>query len=330
MTTATTASTESAATAAETGPGAPSGGNFVASLGHDLRSPLTAIVGFARLLQRRAQLEPKQQANLEKILIAAEQQLQLINTVVDLAKAESGTLQLQPEPGDLPALLAGISDSLRRRCEEKGLQLTTRWPALASLAEFDERRLHQVLLQLLDNALRYTDQGEVALDVGQHGERFRFSVRDTGAGIGAERLRQLLQSPAPVPDARGSGLGLPLSRILIALMGGELNATSTDQGSCFSFEILLPASGSMYQRPGSAAVSNRDGISYLLPPAKVIKTLTDLAMRGDIKGLLEQAELLAQRSDGDYAPFAQELTTLAQGFQVNKICEMLTAMKSPA
>jgi hypothetical protein len=77
-------------------------------------------------------------------------------------------------------------------------------------------------------------------------------------------------------------------------------------------------------------VSNRDGISYLLPPAKVIKTLTDLAMRGDIKGLREQAELLAQRSDGDYAPFAQELTTLAQGFQVNKICEMLTAMKSPA
>ena len=308
--------------------------NFVASLGHDLRSHLTAIIGFARLIQRRAQLEPKQQDNLERILTAADQQLNLINTVVDLAKAESGTLELQAEPVDLPALLTSVSDSMRRRIEEKGLRLKTHWPSPTTLVELDERRLYQVLTHLLGNAIRYTEQGEVMLHVEQDHDVFRFSVHDTGCGIDAEYLEQLLQTPPPVPAARGSGLGVPLSRVLIELMGGKLEASSrVDEGSCFQFELQLPAVATtgMYQSTSDISEQTSTAPSYSkVLPVEMINTLTDLALQGDIKGILDQAESLHEYSGGKFTALATELIGLAKSFQVNKICELLTTMKSQA
>lgn len=308
--------------------------NFVAFLGHDLRSHLTAIIGFSRLLQRRAQLEPKYQEYIEKILIAADQQLMLINSVVDLAKSASNTLQLQLEPVDLTALLTSVSDSLKRQVEAKGLQLNTQWPGLSSLLELDERRLHQVLMQLLNNAIRYTEQGEVSLNVEKNGDRFCFSIKDTGPGLSAERIEQLLNALPPVPQAQGSGLGIPLSRALLELMGTSLAIDSQPgAGSCFRFELRLPevATGGTYQSANPALEPgpvSRSASATL--PLETINTLTDLALQGDIKGIIDQAELLTHYHGGKFAGFATELTSLAKSFQINKICELLTAMKSQA
>jgi signal transduction histidine kinase len=314
---------------------APPPTNFVAFLGHDLRSHLTAIIGFSRLLQRRAQLEPKQQDNLEKILVAAEQQLQLINTIVDLAKSESGTLELLAEPCDLSALLSNISDSVRQRVQDQGLRLMTQWPALPTLYQLDERRLYQVLMQLLDNAIRYTDRGEITLRVEQDNDdndRFRFYVQNTGTRLEPERIRQLLQAAAPLPGARGTGLGLVLCRVLIELMGGRLNITSNEKtGNCFSFELHLPAltASGAYHSNATGTGRPHDRPHPLKLSRTLIDTLIDLAMQGDIKGLLDQAEMLEQHDDELHRHFAGELKGLAKSFQVNKICELLTTMKSP-
>jgi PAS domain S-box-containing protein len=220
---------------------------FLANMSHELRTPLNSVLGYAQILKRQGALTEKQQKALGIIEHSGEHLLGLINEVLDLAKVEADALQLRPVSFQLPRLLEAVGESMRSRAENRGLSFAQEWvTALPEMVCADERRLRQVLINLLDNAIKYTREGGVTLKVGYHGERVRFLVEDTGIGISSEHLTEIFNVFHQVRSGKafeeGTGLGLAISKRLVALMGGELQVTSSrGEGSQFWFDLELPA-----------------------------------------------------------------------------------------
>ena len=305
------------------------GGNFVAHLGHDLRGHLTAIVGFSRLISRRGQLSDKDAEGMSKILAGAENMLQLVNTMVDLAKLESDLLELYPEPVDVSELLDKAIARVQPKAHVKGLIIQRRWSDLPTSVAVDAQRLYQVLLQLLDNAVSYSEHGSVTLAARCNNSCFTFTITDTGPGIVGRRLAELLEALPPVPDATGAGLGIAYSKALLELMGGSLSANSTPGvGSEFQVTIELPILAADATQVATDMHTREVQLAYPVPPAGVLQQLADLALQGDIKAIMEQVESLRQK-EPDYNEFASEVSSLAKSFQINKISELLMAVKTP-
>jgi PAS domain S-box-containing protein len=220
---------------------------FLATMSHELRTPLNAILGYAQILGRDPVLTARHREQLTVIRHSGEHLLTLINEVLDLAKIEAGKLGLDLSEVPLVNFLARIHEIILIKAQEKGLDLV--WNIAADLPQAvraDQRRLRQVLLNLLANAVKFTDRGRVSLSVTICGPgRLRFEVRDTGIGIGADQLESLFEPFEQVGEARrrsgGTGLGLAISRKLLRLMGGEIQVESQlGEGSLFSFELDLP------------------------------------------------------------------------------------------
>jgi PAS domain S-box-containing protein len=220
---------------------------FLANMSHELRTPLNAILGFSELLARDPGLTAGQQEDLAIINRSGEHLLNLINDVLDLAKIDAGRLTLQEQDFDLHSLLVDLLELFRARAEARGLTLTlTQGPDVPQFVHGDASKLRQVLLNLLGNAVKFTTDGSVALSVERSADRLRFVVQDTGAGIPPEELVAIFEPFVQVGSGRtmpqGSGLGLPISRELVHLMGGALTAASAGipgQGSRFEFDLQL-------------------------------------------------------------------------------------------
>ncbi|MDS4054964.1 ATP-binding protein [Accumulibacter sp.] len=227
---------------------------FLASISHELRTPLNAILGFADLMRRearagRAALTAGQAENLATIHRSGEHLLGLINDVLDISKIEAGCTTYQPSDCDLHALLAELRELLRERATRKSLSLRVHWAgAVPRHVRADATKLRQVLINLLGNAVKFTQQGSVLLAVDALGAeqggrcRLRFAVTDTGPGIAAEEQAKLFQpfsqALVGVNSGEGTGLGLAISRQHVQLMGGDITVQSTPgQGSRFSFEL---------------------------------------------------------------------------------------------
>jgi PAS domain S-box-containing protein len=224
---------------------------FLATMSHEFRTPLNAILGFTQLLQMDDSLSAAQQNKIAQVRDSGEHLLNLITDVLDTASIEAGKVRLQPSSVDLRALLDMVCDSVRLRIEQKhllfnidlGLQLPSR-------VMVDGQRLRQVLLNLLSNALKFTDIGSVDLSVRllglQEGQaRLSFEVSDSGIGIAEHQLARLFQPfEQVVDDSRclgGTGLGLSISQQLMREMGSEIHVHSEfGVGSRFSFELSLP------------------------------------------------------------------------------------------
>jgi signal transduction histidine kinase/ActR/RegA family two-component response regulator len=223
---------------------------FLASMSHELRTPLNAILGYAQILQWDKHLTERQTTGLSTIEQAGQHLLALIDEILDLAKIEAGRIDLQPTPVELAPFLQGIANIIRVRVEQKGLRFVYDAAGLPATVLADERRLRQVLLNLLGNAAKFTDHGEVSLRVRAQPTRddttrLRCEVRDSGIGINAEDLATLFQPFQQVGDLQrrrgGTGLGLAISRQLVRHMGGDIEVESVpDRGSVFRFEIELP------------------------------------------------------------------------------------------
>jgi len=222
---------------------------FLANMSHELRTPLNAILGYAQILKWDRQFSGRQLAGLNTIAQSGEHLLVLINDILDLARIEASQLELYPEPIELPGFLQGIVDIVRVRAEQRGLALVYEAPELWRTVQADEKRLRQVLLNLLGNAVKFTDQGEVALRVaerpGGHAEvSLRFEVRDTGIGIEPQHLAKLFEPFQQFGDVQrrrgGTGLGLAISRELVRLMGSDIQVLSAPGGgSVFWFDLHL-------------------------------------------------------------------------------------------
>ncbi|MGB0909540.1 MAG: MHYT domain-containing protein [Nitrospirales bacterium] len=219
---------------------------FLATMSHELRTPLTGILGYSQLLKKDQGMLPKQHNAVTVIENSAEHLLSLINEILDLSRIEAGGLEIHTDLFDLPKLLNTMSTIMRGRAEDKGLSFA--YETLSEIPRMvlgDERRLRQVLINLMDNAIKYTHDGGLVLKVGYHEARLRFLVEDTGIGIIPEHLQRIFESFQQVHDQKvkveGTGLGLAISQKLVVLMGGTLQVSSTiGEGSAFWFDLDLP------------------------------------------------------------------------------------------
>jgi PAS domain S-box-containing protein len=225
-------------------------GRFLATMSHEFRTPLNAILGFTQLMQMDAAVPAGQQAKLQLMRESGLHLLELINDVLDMASIEAGKVSLKPSAVDLRALLDMASDSVRLRAEQKNLAFGLDVDAgLPHLVMVDGQRLRQVLLNLLANAVKFTDSGSVLLSarvLAQEPGRvqLRFEVADSGIGMTPAQQARLFQAFEQVSDASrhlgGTGLGLSISQQLVRLMGGQILVLSTaGQGSSFVFELRL-------------------------------------------------------------------------------------------
>ncbi len=233
---------------------------FLANMSHELRTPLNGILGYTQILQRDRQASQKQKSGLAVVQQCAQHLLTLINDILDLSKIEARKLELHPQPLGLNDFLYGIKEICRLKAEQKDLDV--RYELLNQLPtaiNADEKRLGQVLINLLGNAIKFTDQGHVVLKVGTLGPDevsngsnlcnpgktcLRFQVEDTGIGMTQAHLKKIFlpfeQVGSAKHKAQGTGLGLAISRQIVELMGGELQVQSTyGQGSKFWFDLTL-------------------------------------------------------------------------------------------
>jgi len=269
---------------------------FLAKMSHELRTPLNGILGYAQILGRSPELGEKERHGVEIIHGCGNHLLDLINEILDLAKIEARKLEISPVPVHFPSFLQNIVEVCRVRAEQKSIEL--RYDILGLLpegVELDEKCLRQVLLNLIGNAIKFTDIGTVAIQVeplsaSEETVKLRFSIVDTGIGIAENDLRKLFEAFEQVGDqerkGEGTGLGLTISQQVVQLMGGEISVSSeSGVGSRFSFELDLPrtkawsqpidASGAKiigYEGPSQQILvvddrwENRDVLTNLLEP----------------------------------------------------------------
>ena len=225
--------------------------DFLARMSHELRTPLNAILGFAQILRRESGLGAHAHTGLAAIQSSGEHLLQLIVDLLDLSRVEAGRLTLDARPTQLAAVLDGAQAIIRVRAQEKALSFVVEIAgALPRVVQVDELRLRQVLLNLLGNAVKFTDRGEVRLRVSASDHdaaqaTVRFEVSDTGVGIAANELPRLFQPFEQVGErerrAAGSGLGLAISQQIVQLMGSSIQVESRPgAGTRFWFELSLP------------------------------------------------------------------------------------------
>jgi CheY-like chemotaxis protein len=214
-------------------------------MSHELRTPLNAVIGFAELLQAEP-LNPTQQHYVELINSAGKHLMELINAVLDNAKIEAGSLVLEQIDFDLIDLLESVRGMVQERASAKGLAFTLQRPdELPRLFRGDPTRLRQVLINLIVNAIKFTETGLVELGITRHNGEIGFHVRDTGIGMDAATLERLFKPFAQADNSitrkyGGTGLGLLISKELVAAMGGQIQVKSQlGSGTCFSFHIPL-------------------------------------------------------------------------------------------
>ncbi len=247
---------------------------FLANMSHELRTPLNAILGFTQLLSRAESLTPEQRENLATINRSGEHLLGLINDVLDMSKIEAGRATLSPHNFDLHHLLTGLEEMFGLRAAQKGLALRFEIaPDLPRFVRTDEGKLRQTLMNLLGNAVKFTEAGGVTLraNLAQPPRssllRLRFDVEDSGPGIDPAELRSIFEpfvqaaSGRDAPD--GTGLGLSISRQFARLMGGDITASSQPgRGSLFRLEVqaeAVPAAERPDARPARRAIGLEPG-----------------------------------------------------------------------
>lgn len=251
---------------------------FLASMSHELRTPLNAVIGFSQILARDESLATQQKKYIEIINRSGGHLLELINDVLSMSKIEAGQITLNKDRFDLYALLNSLQEMLQLKAKTKGLQLNFEHTFdVPQYVQTDENKLRQVLINLLGNAIKFTQQGNVTLRVSlvkhdfsgvkNKGQRtITFEISDTGLGISSEELNTIfdpfVQSQTGRKSIEGTGLGLPISREFVQLMGGDITVRSTlGEGSTFTFDIKVDLASQ-----GDVLPSVPDGVVIGLEP----------------------------------------------------------------
>jgi len=223
---------------------------FLASMSHELRTPLNAIIGFTGtlLMKLPGPLTGDQEKQLTTIQTSARHLLSLINDLLDLAKIESGKVELKLESVICQSVIEEVVTTLRPLVEAKGLQFKLKLPIEEIALQTDRRALNQIILNLSNNAIKFTEHGEIRLELARHSENGRtvtkISIVDTGVGIRAEdqvKLFEAFEQVGPSVSRRheGTGLGLHLSQKLAGLLGGRITFVS-EYGKGSTFTLVIP------------------------------------------------------------------------------------------
>jgi signal transduction histidine kinase/DNA-binding NarL/FixJ family response regulator len=276
---------------------------FLTNMSHELRTPLNGILGYAQILGRDEHLSATQVKAVNIIHSSGEHLLTLINDILDLSKIEARKMELHPADFHLPRFLDAIIGMFQIRAQQKkditfSYEQVTQLPAIVHA---DERRLRQILINLLGNAIKFTDEGKVIFRVGVIAPenqlptenpscRLRFEVIDTGIGIEADKLEHIFLPFEQVSDphhrVEGTGLGLTITKNLVEAMNGSLTVKSeAGQGSIFRLELDLPAIW-METKPQAAAAENAV-TGYVGPKRKILVVDDNLHNRSLLCNLLE-------------------------------------------
>lgn len=221
-------------------------GQFLSSVSHELRTPLNGVLGYAQLLQREEDMPAGSVEYLRAIESCGKHLLTLINDVLDLAKIESGNISVVCGPNKISELLDSVGDIVGQRAKSKGLEFVIdSEAAVPAKLQLDEVKLRQVLVNLLDNAVKFTAKGgrvELMIGVDLSRQQLLFSVTDSGIGIPETKVREVFEPFRQVNprDGQGTGLGLAICRRLVEAMGGQIHLRSEEgRGSCFYFDLPL-------------------------------------------------------------------------------------------
>lgn len=261
---------------------------FLASMSHEIRTPLNAILGFAALARQRNGHDPELRRQIELIQKAGEALLTIINDVLDLSKIEAGKVELEERPLDLRGLVSDCISLTLGLASGKGLTLDGFVdPAIPARVVADEARLRQILLNLLNNAIKFTPSGTVSLSVAPAAQagRMVLAVTDTGIGIAADVLPSLFQDFVQVDGAisrqfGGTGLGLSISRRLALLMSGEIGVSSSvGKGSTFHVTLPMIEAEAVESDPATMALSAPPAVA----PMRIL-LVDDLGINLEIVG----------------------------------------------
>lgn len=316
---------------------------FLANMSHEIRTPLNAILGFTQILKRDNSLTIQQQNSINTIQQSGEHLLLLLNDILDMSKVEAGKMELNLQEFSFQHFLNGVVDIIKISAQQKAIQLIYDFQSdLPLTTRADETRLRQVLINLLGNAVKFTDKGFVKFKVTQtSSNQVRFQIEDSGHGIAADDLETIFEAFKQVGfhknQSEGTGLGLPLSKKLVEMMGGSLHVTSTlGKGSLFWFDLTLPKikgwqplnqpitsqSIGFKTKKQKNQLINDSKVHMIAPPIEVAKTLYDLAMKGNLDAIIQEANKL-EKADKKFKLFVTKLRQLAENFQVRQIREFI-------
>lgn len=321
--------------------------DFLASMSHELRTPLNGILGYAQLLQRSSTLGDREQHRVNIIYQSGSHLLTLINEILDLSKIEAGKLELVPAPVCLPYVLQSVVEICRIRAQEKNIQFIYQPDnQLPERVEVDEKRLRQVLINLLANAIKFTDHGSVilrvnVLELSQTNASILFQVIDTGIGIALEDQQKLFEAFEQAGNlhqqSQGTGLGLTISQRIVELMGGTLGVKSQlGEGSEFFFTLHIPLAHNelpqgktinlewLYETPEypgkrEETLEKKAPDFIYLPPHQDLEELLQLTQEADTIAIREKIATW----EGNYSEFSEFILQLAHEFKVEEIEALL-------
>jgi signal transduction histidine kinase len=223
---------------------------FIASMSHELKTPLNSIIGLTGIILQgiSGEITEVQRKELTMVKNSADHLLALISDIIDVSKIEADQIELAIEELDLAELIQGVRDSFKTSVDEKGLKMSLETPERL-IIKSDSRRAKQVIINLVSNAVKFTDKGEIAINAAKKDKGVEVSVADTGIGIKKENMKKLFKQfsqfpPEGRPVVEGTGLGLYLSKKIADLLGGEIKVKSEfGKGSKFAFILPLKYKG---------------------------------------------------------------------------------------
>ncbi len=314
---------------------------FLANMSHELRTPLNAILGYAQLL-KTADLSERDVSAVKTIQHSGEHLLTMITDILDIAKVEAGRMELMPAPFDVRACVLTVAQMIRLRADEKGLSFAVEVASdVPHNIMGDQKRVRQVLINLLVNAVKFTAAGEVRLEVSTVSAtdgivRLRFDIIDSGVGIDRDQIERIFrpfeQAGNAIDRSGGTGLGLSITHQIVTMMDGDIRVESTlGEGSRFTVEApfelaaaeALPAASEANPDTGLViSLADTQAQPDAAPQGEQMERLLALARAGNLRAIRKEIPAIIAAGP-QYQGFAERLDALAAAYQSPAVLRLI-------